>query len=57
MPFTGGFHWGRTMLCLAGLFIFTVLGATALAAAPVVSNVRSAQRPGTQVVDVDYDLP
>src|ERR1035437_4024801 len=50
MPFTGGFHWGRTMLCLAGFFIFTVLGATALAAAPVVSNVRASQRAGTQLV-------
>ena len=38
------------MLCLAGFFIFTVLGATALAAAPVVSNVRASQRAGTQLV-------
>ena len=28
----------------------------ALAAAPVVSNVRSVQRAGTQLVDIDYDL-
>jgi hypothetical protein len=26
------------------------------AAGPTVSNVRSAQRPGTQLVDIDYDL-
>ena len=44
------------MLCLAGFFIFTAFAATDLVAAPVVSNVRSAQRAGTPLVDVYYDL-
>src|ERR1035437_7216991 len=56
MPFTGGFHRGRTMLGLAGLFIFTTTMTTALAVGPVVSNVRASQRAGTQLVDVDYDV-
>src|ERR1035437_8784664 len=56
MPFTGGFHRGRTMLGLAGLFIFTTPMTTALAVGPVVSNVRASQRAGTQLVDVYYDV-
>ncbi len=40
------------------LALVVVMSAPGLlhAAAPVVSNVRSAQRAGTQLVDVDYDL-
>jgi hypothetical protein len=55
MPFIGGFQWGRTMFCAAGLFAFTVIAATATAQ-PVVSNVRVAQRAGTGLVDIYYDL-
>jgi formylglycine-generating enzyme required for sulfatase activity len=43
----------QRVLLAAALFSFT---ATLQAAAPVVSHVRSAQRAGTQLVDIDYDL-
>ena len=42
-------HWLAPALLSAGL-------EHARAAAPVVSNVRSEQRAGTQLVDIDYDL-
>jgi formylglycine-generating enzyme required for sulfatase activity len=41
------------VLLAAALFSFT---STLLAVGPTVSNVRSAQRAGTQLVDIDYDL-
>jgi formylglycine-generating enzyme required for sulfatase activity len=47
------FRLGRRVLLAAVLFSFT---STVLAVGPVVSNVRSAQRAGTQLVDIDYDL-
>ena len=56
MQSTGWFHWGRTILRAAGLFAFIAFAGSTFAAGPTVSNVRSGQRPGTQLVDIDYDL-
>jgi hypothetical protein len=36
--------------------VFTQVGLAVLAAEPVVSNVRAAQRAGTKLVDMYYDL-
>ncbi len=45
------------MLRAAILSAFTVIAVTALqAAAPVVSNIRAAQRAGTHLVDIYYDI-
>jgi formylglycine-generating enzyme required for sulfatase activity len=44
------------MFCAAGLFALTAFAATALAAPPVVSNIRAAQRAGTHLVDIYYDV-
>jgi len=46
------------MLHAASLFVFTALVATTTlqAAAPVVSNIRAAQRAGTHLVDIYYDV-
>ena len=56
MQSTGWFHWGRTILRAAGLFAFIAFAGSTFAAGPTVSNVRSAQRPGTQLVDICYDV-
>jgi formylglycine-generating enzyme required for sulfatase activity len=44
----------KTFFVLAAMLLGIALGASA--ASPVVSNVRSAQRAGTQLVDIIYDL-
>jgi formylglycine-generating enzyme required for sulfatase activity len=56
MNSTGGLRLGQAILIAAGLFGFFSGAATTHAAAPVVSNVRAAQRAGTQIVDVYYDV-
>ncbi len=52
----GWFHWGQMILRAAGLFAFIVFAGSTFAAGPTVSNVRASQRPGTQLVDVYYDV-
>ena len=44
------------LLTFLVLAFFTAGLSLSRAAAPVVSNVRSVQRAGTQLVDIDYDL-
>ena len=44
---------GKRFLCVG---LLTCAGFAAFAAAPVVSNVRVAQRPGTGALDITYDL-
>ena len=56
MQSTGWFHWGRTILRAACLFAFIASTGTIFAVGPTVSNVRASQRPGTQLVDVYYDV-
>ena len=41
-------------VCMAGCFLLADF--TAWGSPPTVSNVRAAQRPGTQLVDIYYDL-
>jgi formylglycine-generating enzyme required for sulfatase activity len=38
------------------MLLLTLLGSYALRAAPVVDNITAAQRPGTKLVDITYDL-
>ena len=56
MKSTGRFRLARVLLLAAGLFAFTAITFSAFAAGPTVSNVRSAQRPGTQLADIYYDV-
>ncbi|MCB1278092.1 SUMF1/EgtB/PvdO family nonheme iron enzyme [Prosthecobacter sp.] len=46
----------RSDIRFLATMIFTMAGAMALGADPIVSNVRAAQRAGTKLVDVYYDL-
>ena len=41
-------------VCMAGCFLLADF--TATGSPPIVSNVRAAQRPGTQLVDLYYDF-
>ncbi len=45
-----------TRVALCSCLVFIAAQLTLSAADPVVSNVRSSQRPGTQLVDIAYDL-
>jgi formylglycine-generating enzyme required for sulfatase activity len=47
------FRRGGVLLCL---LLFCGANCATASAPPVVSNVRAAQRPGTQLVDIYYDL-
>ena len=51
-----GFSPGQPVLRAVGLFAFTLVAVTALAAPPVVSNIRAAQRAGTHLVDIYYNV-
>ncbi len=53
MKFTGGVRFGRRLVIAAMLLSFS---STLFAVAPVVSNVRASQRPGTKLVDIYYDV-
>jgi hypothetical protein len=53
MKFKEDFRLRQRVLLAAVLFSFT---STLLAVGPTVSNVRSAQRAGSQLADIDYDL-
>ena len=54
MKSKGDFRLGQRVLLAVALFLSTT---TLFAAAPpVVSNVRAAQRPGTKLVDIYYDV-
>ncbi len=44
------------VLAVLGVAALLLGGLTTLAAGPTVANVRAAQRPGTQLVDITYDL-
>ena len=46
----------RTRVTLCSCLVFVAAQLTLSAADPVVSNVRTSQRPGTQLVDITYDL-
>ena len=49
-------HQYRIGAALLLLLLLCGGNSTALGAAPAVSNVRAAQRPGTRLVDIYYDL-
>jgi len=52
-----GIKRGDTMRLLQTIFFMGLVAAlTARAVDPVVSNVRVAQRPGTGMLDITYDL-
>lgn len=56
MQIRNGCFLGRTLRSAAGLFVSSLLTITALAAPPVVSNIRAAQRTGTHLVDIYYNV-
>ena len=51
-----GAVWDGLRLCELGVLLIFTLACQAFAQGPVVSNVRAAQRAGTRLVDIYYDV-